>query len=94
MATKELNSRIMQKASTEEEWEAVASTFIPLRGELCVVFMTSGGTQLKVGDGTTTFANLPYVTGASAGGSGTNIELSATQPADQNTGDLWLKDLS
>ena len=53
----------MQKASTEEEWEAVASTFIPLRGELCVVFMTSGGTQLKVGDGTTTFANLPYVTG-------------------------------
>ena len=93
MANKKLNVVLQSRADSESVWNANSSV-IPARGELCVVFMTSGGTQLKVGDGTTTFANLPYVTGASSGGSGTNIELSATQPADQNTGDLWLKDLS
>ena len=53
----------MQKASTEEEWEAVASTFIPLRGEVCVYFMTDRTTKIKIGDGTTTVANLPFVGG-------------------------------
>lgn len=34
--------------------------FIPLQGELCLVDTALNGLQLKVGDGDTTFANLPY----------------------------------
>ena len=75
MATKELNSRIMQKASTEEEWEAVASTFIPLRGEVCVYFMTDGSTKIKIGDGTTTVGDLLFV-------GGDTVDLSVFVTAD------------
>ena len=96
MATKELNSRIMQKSSTEEEWRAVASTFIPLRGEVCVYFMTDGSTKLKVGDGTTTVGALPFLTAesGSAGGGGTEIILSPTEPQNQEVGSFWYKELS
>ena len=75
MSTKELNSRIMQKSSTEGEWEAVASTFIPLRGEVCVYFMTDGSTKIKIGDGTTTVGDLPFV-------GGDTVDLSAFVTAD------------
>lgn len=96
MATKELNSRIMQKTSTEAEWEAVASTFIPLRGEVCVYFMADGSTKLKVGDGTTTVGTLPFLTAESggSGGGGTEIIVSASQPENQAVGSFWYKDLS
>ena len=81
MATKELNSRIMQKASTEEEWEAVASTFIPLRGEVCVYFMTDRTTKIKIGDGTTTVANLPFV-------GGDTVDLSAFVTAEDPSAEV------
>ena len=81
MATKELNSRIMQKASTEEEWEAVASSFIPLRGEVCVYFMTDGTTKIKIGDGTTTVANLPFV-------GGDTVDLSAFVTAEDPSAEV------
>ena len=81
MATKELNSRIMQKASTEEEWEAVASTFIPLRGEVCVYFMTDGTTKIKIGDGTTTVADLLFV-------GGDTVDLSAFVTAEDPSAEV------
>lgn len=31
-------------------------------GEIFVEYQTSGGPKIKVGDGTTTYANLPYIT--------------------------------
>ena len=65
----------MQKASTEEEWEAVASTFIPLRGEVCVYFMTDGSTKIKIGDGTTTVGDLLFV-------GGDTVDLSVFVTAD------------
>ena len=65
----------MQKSSTEGEWEAVASTFIPLRGEVCVYFMTDGSTKIKIGDGTTTVGDLPFV-------GGDTVDLSAFVTAD------------
>ena len=81
MATKELNSRIMQKASTEEEWEAVASTFIPLRGEVCVYFMTDGTTKIKIGDGTTTVGDLLFV-------GGDTVDLSAFVTAEDPSAEV------
>ena len=81
MATKELNSRIMQKASTEEEWEAVASTFIPLRGEVCVYFMTDGSTKIKIGDGTTTVGDLLFV-------GGDTVDLSAFVTAEDPSAEV------
>lgn len=93
MLSSELNVVLQSRADTETNWNANSSV-IPARGEICVVFMDAGGTQIKIGDGTSTFAQLAYVGGGSSGGSGNSIILSATQPADQETGGLWLKDLS
>ena len=87
----------MQKSSTEEEWEAVASTFIPLRGEVCVYFMTDGSTKLKVGDGVTAVGTLPFLTAESGGssGGGTTVVVSDTDPGESlNQGDFWYKVLS
>lgn len=56
-----LNARTMQKTSTEAEWGSVATTFCPLRGELCVYLMADGSTKLKIGDGTTYVGALPFV---------------------------------
>lgn len=56
-----LNARTMQKTSTEAEWGSVATTFCPLRGELCVYLMSDGSTKLKIGDGTTYVGALPFV---------------------------------
>lgn len=93
MPSSELNVVLQSRADTETNWNA-NSSIIPARGEICVVFMDAGGTQIKVGDGTSTFAQLAYVGGGSSGGSGNSIVLSPTQPSDQNEGDLWLRDLS
>ena len=95
MSTKELNSRIMQKSSTEEEWEAVASTFIPLRGEVCVYFMTDGSTKLKVGDGVTAVGTLPFLTAESGGSGGDSVQI-VVSPTDPQvpTGSFWYKELS
>ena len=56
-----LNARTMQKTSTEAEWQSVATTFQPLRGEVCVYLMTDGSTKIKVGDGTSYVGALPFV---------------------------------
>ena len=56
-----LNARTMQKTSTEAEWQSVATTFQPLRGEVCVYLMSDGSTKIKVGDGTSYVGALPFV---------------------------------
>ena len=56
-----LNARTMQKTSTEAEWQSVATTFQPLKGEVCVYLMSDGSTKLKIGDGTTYVGALPFV---------------------------------
>ena len=58
-----LNARTMQKTSTEAEWQSVATTFQPLRGEVCVYLMSDGSTKIKVGDGTSYVGALPFVGG-------------------------------
>ena len=95
MASKELNVVVQSRADTETNWNANSSV-VPARGEVCVYFMTDGSTKLKVGDGTTTVGALPFLTAesGSAGGGGTEIILSPTEPQNQEVGSFWYKELS
>lgn len=71
--SKTINTRLKLKYDTLANWTSVASTFIPLKGEMCVVEIPSGDTtgtatnpptiMFKVGDGTSTFAKLPWCSG-------------------------------
>ena len=68
-----LNTRVRLKYDSYANWEAVKETFTPLQGELCIV---NPGTQLsnttkvpclmKVGDGTTVWKDLPWVSATAA----------------------------
>ena len=62
MATKSLKTRIQNKHDTEANW-AKATTFRPLAGELIIYDKDSNNAKprFKVGDGTTTVTNLPFV---------------------------------
>ena len=59
MAVRVLKTQIGLRRDTEDNYEKVKDTLIPIKGEICLV-ETSEGLKLKVGDGKTTFANLPY----------------------------------
>lgn len=71
--SKTINTRLKLKYDTLANWTSVASTFIPLKGEMCVVEIPSGTDSttatnpptimFKVGDGTSTFANLAWCSG-------------------------------
>lgn len=65
------NSRITLKYDSLTEWNKVKDSFIPLKGEVCVVNPSEdlgggAGCLIKVGDGTTTFGNLPYLSALAA----------------------------
>ena len=69
MAT-QLKTRILNKISTWSEWQAVESSFKPLRGEICIVEiptdttgtgLTPPATGIKVGDGEHFFKDLPWI---------------------------------
>lgn len=74
MATKELLTRIQSKIATLTEWKAVESTFKPLRGEICIAEIPSGDTTattaptmlIKIGDGTSFFKDLTWLSARSA----------------------------
>ena len=51
---------IKLRKDTEVNYDKIASTFVPLNGEVCLVDTTSTGLRAKVGDGKTSFASLPY----------------------------------
>lgn len=59
----ELNVRFVLRNDSTENWTAVEDTAILLKGEVGVEF-TEGAPRLKVGDGTSPWKNLPYVTSA------------------------------
>lgn len=60
---KELNVRFVLRNDSTENWTAVEDTAVLLRGEVGVEF-TDGAPRLKVGDGTSPWKSLPYVTSA------------------------------
>lgn len=69
MAEKVLQTRILLKYDSYENWEAIKDTFVPRKGEVCFVEVpakTTGVTQhapavlFKVGDGTSVFSALQW----------------------------------
>lgn len=59
MAERTIKTKIGLRRDTEENYNKVATTLKPLKGEICLV-ETSAGLKMKVGNGSDTFANLPY----------------------------------
>lgn len=69
MATKKVNTRVMNKCDLDENWR-LATNFTPKKGELiiyqnCAEPATStnyvtGNTKFKIGDGTTKVGDLPF----------------------------------
>lgn len=61
MATTTLKTRIQHKYNTPAKW-AEDTSFVPLKGEICV-FNNGAGVkpEMKIGDGTTTLASLPFL---------------------------------
>lgn len=60
MANKTFNTRIKNKRDTAANWEAVATTFQPLDGELIIVDTAAGKTRFKVGRYDTAKGRLLY----------------------------------
>lgn len=56
-----MNVKLLHVSKTTEQWAGV--TDIISKGLLCVEFTADGKTKLKVGNGTDTFATLPYAGG-------------------------------
>lgn len=61
----ELKTRIILRNDTTAGWEAVKAddTYKLLKGEIGIEFVESGSPKMKIGDGTSTWADLPYFGG-------------------------------
>lgn len=57
----QLNTRIQIKIDTENAWNLVSTTFVPLSGEMCIYRMNDGSIRIKVGDGATTVGSLDFI---------------------------------
>lgn len=73
MADITLNTRIQLRNDTEVNWLLVADTAIPLVGEVCITNDGEHKGQFKIGDGATTWGDLPYAN------SGADIQVDASQ---------------
>ena len=54
---------VQMRRGTAEEWATVGSDIVPLEGELVLELDKSGNNlhRLKIGDGTTLYSKLPYI---------------------------------
>lgn len=59
---KQIKSRIIHKHDTEVNWNK-ATTFVPNQGEIIIYDIDENYAyeRMKIGDGTTTIINLPFV---------------------------------
>lgn len=90
MANTTFNTRIQNKVDSYENWKLIETSFIPLKGEICIATVSTqeGGVQsppqtlIKIGDGKTTFQNLKWLSATAADVidslKGTNPTLPAT----------------
>ena len=74
MTQKIFNVRFQLRNNTEAEWQAKIS-FVPLQGEPCVTTDGDNKGRIKIGDGTSTWGELPYVTSPATGAYVTAAEL-------------------
>lgn len=61
MAQKILNTRIVSRYATTQEW-LQNSDFVLLKGEIGIEFLINNQYKLKIGDGVNSWENLEYVT--------------------------------
>lgn len=74
MTQKTINTRLKLKYDTLANWNKIAATFIPLKGEVCFVEVADNTDPIhnapsilfKVGDGTSTFGDLKWGSGLAA----------------------------
>ena len=75
MAEKLIKTRLRLKYDTFTNWEKVKTTFVPLKGEVCLVEVPNVGDDgvqsapsvlMKVGDGTSTYGALEYISARAA----------------------------
>lgn len=74
MAEKIIKTRVKLLCKSFEEWQAIKDTFIPYKGELCIVTIPAAtgevieepATLFKVGDGENTYSKLPYISAKAA----------------------------
>lgn len=62
MANTRLTTRIILRNDSSTQWLA-NSTQVLLKGEVGIEFLDSGKVKMKIGDGTSTWAQLPYFGG-------------------------------
>ena len=58
MADKQLKTRIALRRDVKNNF---SSSFVPLKGEILFVDQPDGALRIKVGDGSTQYANLVYL---------------------------------
>ena len=89
----QLNAIIKNRISTTAEW--ATNDIVLMQGEIGIERTESEGDKIKIGDGVSTFSQLPYfgAGGGGSGGGGGNIVISPTQPSGQSEGDFWYKEL-
>lgn len=92
----ELRTKLVNRNDTTENWNLHADKVL-LKGEVGVEFLTSGKAKVKIGDGVTTWANLPYFGGTeeryfevtpSAGQSHEDAIAAAVNGVELNAGDI------
>lgn len=74
MANTTFNTRIQNKIDTYENYNTVKDTFIPLKGEVCIATVstkvdgvqTPPQTLIKIGDGTSTWGSLKWLSATAA----------------------------
>ena len=74
MTQKIFNVRFQLRNNTEAEWRDKIG-FVPLQGEPCVTTDGDNKGRIKIGDGTTTWVELPYITSPATGAYITASEL-------------------
>lgn len=62
---KTLNTKIIIRNDSTTNWEANSTTVLD-KGEMGIELLDGGKAKIKIGDGTTTWANLPYAGGDEA----------------------------
>lgn len=69
MASNTIKTRIQLKNDTEAHWD-LATNFVPREGE-AIIYSADGThpfSRLKIGDGSTTVGNLPFIDAATISG--------------------------
>lgn len=94
MANTTFNTRIQNKIDTYENYEKVKTSFIPLKGEVCIATVSTqvDGVQsppqtlIKIGDGKSTWENLKWLSATAADVKDSLKGSNPTLPATSITG--------